>query len=116
RFSLHVIYFSHIFSNSLSFIFLLSSPTRRSSDLATEISKSSVNAALANLADNGIDNVTLVRLSAEELTQALNEVRPFRRLAGIRSEEHTSELQSRENLVCRLLLEKKKKRETINNH
>src|SRR5436309_11027748 len=26
----------------------------------------------------------------------------------IRSEEHTSELQSRENLVCRLLLEKKK--------
>src|SRR5690606_39803455 len=27
-----------------------------------------------------------------------------------RSEEHTSELQSRENLVCRLLLEKKKER------
>src|SRR5690606_41924710 len=27
---------------------------------------------------------------------------------GTRSEEHTSELQSRENLVCRLLLEKKK--------
>src|SRR5690606_40113274 len=32
------------------------------------------------------------------------------RLPGeVRSEEHTSELQSRENLVCRLLLEKKKK-------
>src|SRR5690606_39527296 len=31
--------------------------------------------------------------------------------AGTRSEEHTSELQSRENLVCRLLLEKKKKNE-----
>src|SRR5690606_41023629 len=30
----------------------------------------------------------------------------------IRSEEHTSELQSRENLVCRLLLEKKKKNHT----
>src|SRR5690606_41762159 len=29
--------------------------------------------------------------------------------SGSRSEEHTSELQSRENLVCRLLLEKKKK-------
>src|SRR5690606_41715846 len=29
----------------------------------------------------------------------------------LRSEEHTSELQSRENLVCRLLLEKKKKRQ-----
>src|SRR3712207_7754113 len=30
--------------------------------------------------------------------------------AGGRSEEHTSELQSRQYLVCRLLLEKKKKR------
>src|SRR5690606_41521299 len=30
-----------------------------------------------------------------------------------RSEEHTSELQSRENLVCRLLLEKKKKEDNI---
>src|SRR5436309_5615223 len=29
----------------------------------------------------------------------------------VRSEEHTSELQSRENLVCRLLLEKKKRKE-----
>src|SRR5207302_9416292 len=39
--------------------------------------------------------------------------RPRRRggRAGVRSEEHTSELQSRENLVCRLLLEKKKKKE-----
>src|SRR4051812_49775099 len=33
--------------------------------------------------------------------------------AGVRSEEHTSELQSHVNLVCRLLLEKKKKREHI---
>src|SRR3712207_7524526 len=31
-----------------------------------------------------------------------------------RSEEHTSELQSRQYLVCRLLLEKKKKRITLN--
>src|SRR2546428_8479023 len=31
---------------------------------------------------------------------------------GDRSEEHTSELQSRSDLVCRLLLEKKKKRKT----
>src|SRR2546430_5630425 len=30
-----------------------------------------------------------------------------------RSEEHTSELQSQSNLVCRLLLEKKKKRTTL---
>src|SRR5258707_10944262 len=32
---------------------------------------------------------------------------------GIRSEEHTSELQSRQYLVCRLLLEKKKKNTTV---
>src|SRR5690606_40547112 len=35
--------------------------------------------------------------------------REARHAALTRSEEHTSELQSRENLVCRLLLEKKKK-------
>src|SRR2546430_7912914 len=33
-----------------------------------------------------------------------------------RSEEHTSELQSQSNLVCRLLLEKKKKQKYIYNH
>src|SRR5690606_41003654 len=33
---------------------------------------------------------------------------------GFRSEEHTSELQSRENLVCRLLLEKKNDKTACN--
>src|SRR5947209_14258256 len=40
-------------------------------------------------------------------------VSPLMRLCGLiswRSEEHTSELQSRQYLVCRLLLEKKKKK------
>src|SRR5256885_6998290 len=36
------------------------------------------------------------------------EPRPAARRLGVRSEEHTSELQSPCNLVCRLLLEKKK--------
>src|SRR5690349_22453017 len=36
-----------------------------------------------------------------------------RQAAGQRSEEHTSELQSRRDLVCRLLLEKKKKNKKI---
>src|SRR5438445_7874378 len=35
---------------------------------------------------------------------------------SIRSEEHTSELQSRQYLVCRLLLEKKKKKKDKNKH
>src|SRR5690606_40569525 len=39
----------------------------------------------------------------------LGELVVAQRLPQLRSEEHTSELQSRENLVCRLLLEKKKK-------
>src|SRR5206468_4708667 len=36
----------------------------------------------------------------------------YKRMPLARSEEHTSELQSRSDLVCRLLLEKKKKRST----
>src|SRR2546421_5191967 len=36
------------------------------------------------------------------------------RTAYLRSEEHTSELQSRSDLVCRLLLEKKKKKKNDN--
>src|SRR5207302_11049790 len=39
--------------------------------------------------------------------------RPGDLVSDSRSEEHTSELQSRENLVCRLLLEKKKKKKKI---
>src|SRR2546427_9052251 len=35
----------------------------------------------------------------------------LRRKSARRSEEHTSELQSQSNLVCRLLLEKKKKKQ-----
>src|SRR2546429_966993 len=38
------------------------------------------------------------------------------RVEDPRSEEHTSELQSRLHLVCRLLLEKKKKKNTQNKH
>src|SRR5215475_1411349 len=43
--------------------------------------------------------------------------RPRRRCGpDRRSEEHTSELQSRENLVCRLLLEKKKNQKLVGPH
>ncbi|WP_160153580.1 tRNA (uridine(54)-C5)-methyltransferase TrmA [Microbulbifer sp. ALW1] len=48
--------------------------------LATEISKVSVNAAQENIAANGIENLHILRLSAEEFTQAIDKVRPFRRL------------------------------------
>src|SRR5688572_32248916 len=44
---------------------------------------------------------------------APQETGPARLHRVARSEEHTSELQSQSNLVCRLLLEKKKKRQKI---
>src|SRR5438034_6818889 len=39
-------------------------------------------------------------------------LQPRMAVNGVRSEEHTSELQSHSDLVCRLLLEKKKKKQT----
>src|SRR2546426_7549089 len=47
---------------------------------------------------------------------ALHDTAWFARRRGSRSEEHTSELQSPCNLVCRLLLEKKKKKTNILYH
>ena len=51
--------------------------------LATEIASSSVKSAQYNIAANNIDNVTILRMSAEEFTQAMRGVREFRRLRGI---------------------------------
>ena len=63
--------------------FTLPLSTRFRKVMATELAKSSVHSATANLALNNVSNVTLVRLSSEEVTQALTGVRPFRRLQGI---------------------------------
>src|SRR5438270_8097369 len=46
------------------------------------------------------------------MTSAPDSARPM--AIDLRSEEHTSELQSQSNLVCRLLLEKKKKKKQYN--
>ena len=51
--------------------------------LATEIAKPSVAAAQYNIAANHIDNVQIIRMAAEEFTQAMNGVRQFNRLEGI---------------------------------
>src|SRR5690606_41996143 len=50
------------------------------------------------------------RMQSARLAQGVDGLPVLRNEASprVRSEEHTSELQSRENLVCRLLLEKKK--------
>src|SRR2546430_11393755 len=47
--------------------------------------------------------------SLVKLPKTVEAVKPGRPLEEKRSEEHTSELQSQSNLVCRLLLEKKKR-------
>src|SRR5690606_41837156 len=92
---------------------LHSFPTRRSSDLQR------LHQALANLAHFLQGQPALVELPVEQTfaTDFLHQIldpcggwlhqHAARAFDGIRSEEHTSELQSRENLVCRLLLEKK---------
>src|SRR5690606_41721808 len=94
---------------------LHSSPTRRSSDLRI----TSSNEQTSDLLDEAVTNLTrqigpsklrgfildLRNNPGGLLDQAIAVSDEF--MDG-RSEEHTSELQSRENLVCRLLLEKKK--------
>src|SRR5438477_9853667 len=55
-------------------------------------------------------HVGLGALLAHDAHQALRHHRRQRLVRIVRSEEHTSELQSHVNLVCRLLLEKKKKK------
>src|SRR5690606_42044643 len=89
-------------SCSPSLVDLHTSPTRRSSDLISfATGRSEINSNFrpildrfaTGLVDNPAATVTIIGHTDN---------------TGTRSEEHTSELQSRENLVCRLLLEKKK--------
>src|SRR5207247_9002257 len=97
-------------------LYLLSFPTRRSSDLVGPILQS-FGRVRAEVIEEG-DGAALAAVEEE-----MQEVRMARRSPAarrnrvhegeaediaIRSEEHTSELQSRVDLVCRLLLEKKK--------
>ena len=51
--------------------------------IATEISKTSVNAALANLETNDVNNVSIARMSSEEFVEAMDKKREFRRLKEI---------------------------------
>src|SRR5438477_2456778 len=93
---------------------LHSFPTRRSSDLQTYLTKEQKAKILrtdaprpltAQLEHLGLDvelNGRRERMDYYIVRQPTDVI--------IRSEEHTSELQSHVNLVCRLLLEKKKKK------
>ncbi|WP_456450835.1 tRNA (uridine(54)-C5)-methyltransferase TrmA [Hydrogenimonas sp.] len=51
--------------------------------IATEISKRSIQAAKENCALNGVENITFVRMSSEEFTEALEGKRAFTRLKNV---------------------------------
>src|SRR5690625_6983606 len=107
-----------MFSVSTIFIFhfsfatstLHSFPTRRSSDLELK-------------GKNPCENLSRERRFVRRIASSLNKANhtecnsmasaPNHESPRRRSEEHTSELQSRGHLVCRLLLEKKKRPHTI---
>src|SRR5690606_40745453 len=95
---------------------LLSFPTRRSSDLSsTACSNEARPASYHDPTPVQVERHRSWRkmppapfdsLSGVSQPRRLDSRGPDGRQPGERSEEHTSELQSRENLVCRLLLEK----------
>src|SRR5690606_40079973 len=93
---------------------LPSFPTRRSSDLSAAPRSRRSSRTRLTAVDRCISSSSSDRAARRRCRPASS--RPARRTSRTRtrSEEHTSELQSRENLVCRLLLEKKKK--LIKNH
>src|SRR5690606_40840901 len=94
---------------------LHSFPTRRSSDLCSEVSNCVVvyvnDVTGGTIAGDQIicgDNpAAFTQVTASTGSGALSYQWQSAPTPTGRSEEHTSELQSRENLVCRLLLEKK---------
>src|SRR2546430_4220877 len=78
-------------------------PTRRSSDL-TVVTNAAKAPAFRKWQPSVRARLRCVSCHASKSRAKL----PTNRVVDRRSEEHTSELQSQSNLVCRLLLEKKK--------
>src|SRR5207253_8054742 len=96
-------------------VYLHSFPTRRSSDLRKSTSMVAFIATICGSRETM--RGSLVYSTGWNSTPGLSATKSYNRCVPIalvvtillrRSEEHTSELQSRGHLVCRLLLEKKK--------
>src|SRR5690606_40226705 len=87
-------------------------PTRRSSDLRTRADLPLLTKVSVTTTDPSIGTLDVQWIGPDPASlDTMAFPGPYR--YELRSEEHTSELQSRENLVCRLLLEKKKDTMTI---
>src|SRR5687768_17780045 len=85
---------------------LYSFPTRRSSDLLPHGRYESLDAPY------GHDSFLVAETAVTKITNQFLNATEYEHEHNYRSEEHTSELQSRLHLVCRLLLEKKNNDET----
>src|SRR5690606_41217879 len=85
---------------------LHSFPTRRSSDLRAFLALQNPEEQI-RLLEKVLEKGYTVQQTEERVRRLLEDKPAQPRKRRKRSEEHTSELQSRENLVCRLLLEKK---------
>src|SRR5699024_11712166 len=103
------LFFVLFFHLSPLLLYLLSFPTRRSSDLIFIRSNLQKSFFLENIF---LQNVRYIAFVLKIVPTQVKIIFPNTPLLPIsvtmRSEEHTSELQSRFDLVCRLLLEKKK--------
>src|SRR5206468_10888214 len=110
----HIFFFLYLFffSSYLDLRYLHSFPTRRSSDLVLHFVER------VSVVFHFVERFSVALHFVERFSVALHFVERFsvvlhfveRFSVVLRSEEHTSELQSRSDLVCRLLLEKKKKK------
>src|SRR5207244_10816771 len=99
-----------ITTHTTTHTYLHSFPTRRSSDLpARSVQHGELRRACASSRRIPVTCVieTSVNRPSPPLREGKDGLRPAP-AASARSEEHTSELQSPDHLVCRLLLEKKK--------
>src|SRR5438046_10733033 len=86
---------------------LHSFPTRRSSDLAELIERNCHQARRFAEGLKAAGHTVLNEVVLNQVLVAFGDSETTNRVISERSEEHTSELQSLTNLVCRLLLEKK---------
>src|SRR5947209_9379939 len=90
---------------------LHSFPTRRSSDLETVGTSTEPRTTRSGLADATWPAIGVKSVTSAGNTLVTTDLTPAGSRMCWRSEEHTSELQSRQYLVCRLLLEKKQRLE-----
>src|SRR5690242_21589081 len=92
------------FGSACAHVHLHSFPTRRSSDLLVITEEE----AMTFCANSVVVGRTVVMPACPDRVRGVLESWGFEVVVVERSEEHTSELQSHVNLVCRLLLDKKK--------